>query len=222
MGRIYSLESSFKKRGGKFLLERRFKTKAEEKSQNSRYIIIIFSCFYIFLVLYISTALGFSHPKGEFHPPLPFPFPPHSPRHFFISLREISFFLCIGALIVSIISPRFVSFVKFSLKKRAPLSVLLGCSLLIPFFLIPPYYKPFVLGIIFLPAVLGLSGFFSALGDKIASLLKIPDLSEPILVILGMIPFLLFLAFPIDGFYFRLFFNFLMIYGLGGIISTVI
>ncbi|MCS7232996.1 MAG: hypothetical protein NZ900_02665 [Synergistetes bacterium] len=130
--------------------------------------------------------------------------------------------LCLGALIVSVFSPRFVSRVKLSLKRNAPLSVLLGCSALIPFFLIPPYYKPFALGVIFVPAILGLSGFFSALGDKIASIFKISNLDEPFLVILGMIPLLFLFIFLFDSFYFRVLFNFLMIYGLGGIIATMI
>ncbi|MBC7239145.1 MAG: hypothetical protein H5T71_03475 [Chloroflexi bacterium] len=92
---------------------------------------------------------------------------------------------------------------------------------MIPFFIVPFPYKPFALGVMFVPSVLGLSGFFSALGEKFASLLKLSGVNEVFLVILGLLPFLLFLALTMDRLYFKILFNILMIYGLGGIISIL-
>ncbi|MBC7331715.1 MAG: hypothetical protein H5T91_04740 [Synergistetes bacterium] len=126
-----------------------------------------------------------------------------------------------GAVLVSLVSPKLTSRVRISIKRKAPLVVLLGCSLLIPFFIVPFPYKPFALGVMFVPSVLGLSGFFSALGEKFASLLKLSGVNEVFLVILGLLPFLLFLALTMDRLYFKILFNILMIYGLGGIISIL-
>lgn len=222
MGRIPLVEGLIEERGGMLPLGRKAAFEEKKELQALGRFSFAFFMLYFCLVLCVSTAFGFSHPSGELHPPLPSPFVPFRPRPFFISLREISFLLCLGAVLVPLFSPRFASRVRISIKRKAPVVTLLGCSLLIPFFVIPPFYKPFALGVMFIPAILGLSGFFSALGERFANLLKLSGVSEVLLVVLGALPFLIFLSLVVDRFYFRFFFNLLMIYGLGGVISLLI
>ncbi|GEM_PF-1863776 len=209
------------RKGDKATLEGSFDR--EEKNKEGSFscfsVIVSYVCF--FLILNMSSALGFSGPQGVVNPPLlPYRVPPRfSP--FLISLREIGFLLCLGAFILSLLHPRLVFRVRSSLKRKAFLTILLGTSLFLPFFFIPHHYKAFALGLIFIPSVIGLSGFFSALGEKILSLFKFRWQSEVLLIFVGLLPFILLLLLA-NPFWMRVTFSLLIIYGLGSLASTMI
>lgn len=193
----------------------------EAKSKAFDRFFILISCLCVFAFLCVSSAFGFSHTKGDVGPPILFPrFPPRPPS-FFISLREIGLFLCLGASLVSLLYPRLSTWLRLSLRRKAFLVVLLGTSLFLPFFFIPHNYKPFALGVMFLPSSIGLSGFFSAIGERIARFFKLQNQSEIFLLVLGMMPFL-FMLLLFKGFYLRALFGLLMIYGLGSVVSILI
>ncbi|MCD6364212.1 MAG: hypothetical protein J7M13_09495 [Synergistetes bacterium] len=122
---------------------------------------------------------------------------------------------------VPLIYPRLVSRLKFSLKEKAPLAVIAGTLIFLIFFMVPPVYRFFTLGVFLLPSAIGLAGFYSCVGEKFMKAFKMKGFSEFFFVILGMLPFLVFFL-VLGRFYLRILFNFLMIYGLGTLISIMI
>ncbi len=182
--------------------------------------VIIFLCFFTFL--YVSSALGIP-PYKVVPPHSPFAFPrfPARSRSFFLPLGKVILLSNFITLFVPVVHSRLVSKLRLSLRKKAPLAVIAGIMIFLPFFIIPPIYRFFAIGMFLLPSAIGLSGFYSSLGEKISRLFKLESLSEFLFVVLGMFPFFI-LSLLIEPFYLRVLFNFLMIYGLGTLISLVI